>query len=121
MDDRLKLRNLTFELGYYINTLNNASIVNHTGKWLSFRRDLTRGSVFEFSHEIGHIYQFKRREKKIEDLKTFYKSRSKLKVFLDELEAWIIGYYLCRKLKINTNGFIKHSYKCLKSYIKGKC
>lgn len=121
------LSDIAKNLGYnsYFDRNRNSSICFHLSKniYISLKNG-DKNSIYEFSHEIGHCIQFKRRSRKFnndeEKLKTFYRERDKYKYkfMIDEFEAWIIGFYILYKNKIGRKGFWKHTFYCLNSHLK---
>jgi len=104
LDGNKILESITIKRGYKIyNCPLNGSIANHTQKIIRLNACITDERNIKLSHELGHIYIFK-------IWKWF--------VVINELMAWIVGYFICKRNKVNTKGFWKIVNKSLKTYIK---
>ena len=82
----------------------NISRVNHIQKIITIQAFITDKRNITMSHELGHIYLFK---------------VWKWMIVINELMAWIVGYLVCKKNRIDTKDFWKIARKCLKTYING--
>lgn len=108
-----KIENSAKKHGYkvcYTNT--NIPHVNHTIKTIFMYQHLKGNREILLAHEVGHCY--------IERFKLIKseKKASKLKVLLQETLAWLIAFFICRKNKISTEGFMLECKRCLKTYLQ---
>lgn len=113
-------------MGYKTNIVSNrfVSSCGHLTKIINISKqsgDIE--SIFEFAHELGHCKQFTRRWRRLEwnkeMAKNYYRKRdkSKIRFMIDEIEAWILGYSILKRNKINTKRYINHSISCLYSHL----
>lgn len=115
----LTLKQVANALQYHI-TRSERSSTKHLSWCIEIRDGLDEGVLWEFAHEIGHVIQFRRKKKASKDLSnliTIHKNRSKVRILLDETEAWIIGFVICKLFNIKTKGMVKYAGKCLKTYL----
>jgi hypothetical protein len=100
-------------------TISKQSSTKHLSWCIELREGKDEGVLWEFAHELGHAIQFRRKKKatnSVSNLIEVHKNRSKFKVLIDEVEAWIIGYVICKLFNISTKGILRYSMKCLKTY-----
>jgi len=76
--------------------------VNQTRKTITMQAWVTDDRNIKLTHELGHVYSFK-------IWKWF--------VVMNEILAWTIGYFICKRNNINTKNFWGIAKQCLKSYI----
>lgn len=114
------------KMGYQVKLIDSryVSSCGHLTKHINIsKKNGEIKAIFEFAHELGHCVQFKRRWNKLngdkEKIKEFYRNRDKhkYKFLIDELEAWLLGYPILRRNKIDTKGFWKHVVHCWKSHL----
>ncbi|WP_324628397.1 MULTISPECIES: hypothetical protein [Bacillus cereus group] len=77
--------------------------------------ELDLQTIYSFAHEIGHCIDFRNGTLDFQE----YKRNKKYRV-QKEVIAWRLGYTLCRELKIPTDWYMKHAFKCLQSYLYKK-
>ncbi|MRX54674.1 hypothetical protein GJU41_11890 [Bacillus idriensis] len=101
-------------------TRNTQSSTKYLSWQIEVRRGEDEGVIWEFAHEIGHAILFRKEKRKVKDIVSLidlYKKRSKLKIFIYELEAWLIGFLACKLFNIGTKGMLVYAIKCLKTYL----
>lgn len=121
------LRVEALKLGYKVNIVSNryTSSCGHLTKHIHVSKKNGDGNaIFEFAHELGHCLQFKKVWSKLnedkESVKNYYRNRdkSKIKFLVNEIDAWLKGYLLLKRNKIDTKGYWNHVFYCVKSHIK---
>lgn len=104
-----RLRDLAkSEYGYFLSTIRpiHTSNVNHTLKRIEIKQGNNVESLYEFCHELGHCYLYKKKFKR---------------GYMNEILAWIIGINYCRKAKIPFGiKYINYALYCLKTHKKMK-
>jgi hypothetical protein len=113
-NDYITLKQLANALQYKV-VESDKSVIKYTSWIIEVKSDKEISSLWELAHEIGHGIQFKRKVKI--NKSDSHNSRGKTKVIAEELFAWVIGFVLCKLFQINTKGMVKHSLKCLKTYL----
>ena len=125
----LLLRNEASKLGYKTTVIPDrfASYCGHLSKTIKISKGRgDKNAIFEFAHELGHCYQFKKIWKKFnedkEKVKEVYRNsdKSRIKFMMREIDAWIKGYPILKRNNIDTRGYMKHALFCIKSHIKTK-
>ncbi len=88
---------------------------NKFEKQINVQQIMNNNLLFEYAHEIGHALfcLF------INKIKLDFKKTSKYVLF-NEFVAWVIGFVICVRFKINLHGFMNRSIYCLGTYIKHK-
>lgn len=103
MENFKKLKSLANKLGYKIvpQPFKDKNESNHTRKTITTWCQITNEENILLSHEIGHVYLWR--------IEKYFR-------YLNEVIAWVIGYIICKKNKINTKDFWKTSKECLNTY-----
>ncbi len=122
------LKEVAKEMGYKtIITNRGVSFCGHLTKEITVSvRNKENNGIFEFAHELGHCEQFRKRWIRLgedkEIIKQYYRERdkSKFRFMLDEVDAWIRGYFLLRKNGIETKGYIAHAIYCVSTHFQTK-
>lgn len=90
-----------------------SAYVNHTQKIIFIQCTYSLKRQHQLCHEIGHVII----QTNIKILKAT-KNQKSLKIIINEILAWIIGFYICIIMNVEKTGFFTESIRCLKSHFK---
>ena len=100
-------------LNYRISPSSTNKACHYPNFVIFIQKPVSIENIYSFAHEIGHCMDFKRGRLDFEKYKT-----NKTYRLWKEVVAWYLAFKLCLRIKIPiTTRFIKHSLKCLKSYL----
>lgn len=97
-----------YQVNYWLGTNKLGNCTNLENKTIWINQDFKIYDLYTLTHEIGHGII----NEKIKKIK-----RDRFYIILGEINAWIVGLYICIKYKMLSKDFFKICKRCLKNHI----
>lgn len=106
------MNSLVEKLGYKVHySPIETNYSNHTKKIIMLKSAVDAEQKYILAHELGHCI--------IHRIIKFKRIKNKALIFVNELGAWIIAFFICLKYKAfdKKTSFLCIARECLKTYI----